>query len=416
MAAGSQSMSSFSAALKRYYPTNAWNVLAFDAQPFLAQVPKFTEWEGDSYSVPIGYAAPQGRSPNIAIALAGKTAAKQSTFLATSVSDYLTPSIKVEVIMASKDQVGAFVPAMTSEISRAMQQFKRATALALYGDGSGALGSIASGVPLNSATGTFSFQIADDILKLEVGQVLQAAITTTGAVLTGNLTVTALDRDNNLVTFASSTVAGGTAVTTYLFVNGDAPNGGALVRAAGMLTWIPPTTGAVGSLFGVPRDADRQRLAGVYVDLSGANALSPVETINKLVTRIVKYAGKNAPPDTILVPYGFWENLANDLLGKVVFQQLKPEGMQTSFATLVLQTAAGPVTVIPDVSCPSSYIFAVRMNTWKLVSRSTVPFLMDLDGQSILRESGDDALEARIQAYYQLVCLEPGANGVAKIL
>lgn len=77
----------------------------------------------------------------------------------------------------------------------------------------------------------------------------------------------------------------------------------------------------------------------------------------------------------------------------------------------------GPITVIPDRSCPPLFAYLLTLETLKFRSLGRAPHVLTYgeEGLQGLRIGNADALEVRIGYYGNLVCSAPGWNCVIKL-
>jgi hypothetical protein len=102
-------MTAANAALKELYDGQAVETLVYKKNPFLAMVPKFTEFGGKYKPVPIITGVSQGRSSTFANAQANQSPAQIESFLLTSKNDYSIASIDNKTLLASKTDKMAFI-------------------------------------------------------------------------------------------------------------------------------------------------------------------------------------------------------------------------------------------------------------------------------------------------------------------
>src|SRR5579863_3252656 len=141
-------------------------------------MPKMEEFYGDDLKLPIIYGNPQGRSRNFtqAQARALATSSKVSAFKLTRVKDYSIADIDNETILASQNNMGAFLSAATVEVDGAINSCTRNLAISLYRSGYGDIGQIGS---ISNATITLSNP--DDVTHFENGMMLDLSATQSGA-------------------------------------------------------------------------------------------------------------------------------------------------------------------------------------------------------------------------------------------
>ena len=406
-----QSAHSFIAAMKEIYPQDVLKNLVYQKNPFLALVDKEEDLSGKSYIVPLIISNPQATSATFAQAVANKGSSVLEKFAVTVVKDYALASIDNLTIEASKSNRGAFISAAKMEVDNAMRQLANRLGQGLFGNGGGAIGVIGTGSVVGSKDITLA--TTADAVKFEKGMVLKTALTdgTSSTVRSGSVTVDKVDRDTGVITATANWSAGITApcaVGDYIFVDGDFG-----LRMSGLAAWLPSTApSASESFFGLDRSYDPVRLAGSRVSSSQIGGL-PLE--EKLLFGATKVAREGGAPDTIVVSFETYRDLAVQLGSKVMYVNIKNEDVQVGFEGIkIVGAGTGPITVIADRNCPATKAYVLQLDTWRLISVGAAPHILDGDA-FMLREAASDAYEVRIAAYCNLVCVAPGWNGVVDL-
>lgn len=398
-------ISSFTPALKQYYSNTRVENMVYKDHPFMAMLAKDEKFHGKNLPLPIIVGNPQRRSHTFSKAKGNSSQSTLRDFLLTRAKDYSLASIDNETAEASENDKGAFLKALTVEIDGAIQSATTSCAGDLFGDGSGYIGRIAS---ISGSTVTLTN--ADDVVKFEVGMdIVFAAAKSTGNLRDSGstLAITAVDRDNGVITFgaAISTVSGVVA-NDYMFADGDRN-----LSLKGLDAWLPesaPTTGD--NFFGVDRSIDPTRLGGLRID---GTALPIEEALIKAGARANREGGN---PDCSFVSYNRWEELNKALGSKVQYMVSQAYGRaDIGFQGIAVKTNKGIMNVIADPFCPDDRAYCLTMKTWKLYSLKKAIRILDLDGNKMLRESDADAVELRVGGYRQLGCNAPGHNAVVEL-
>ena len=395
--ATSQSVSNFAAALKQHYTSERIENMVYKDNPFLAMIGKYENFGGENLKLPIKWGNPQGRSADFALAQNNKYASSISAFLLTRQQDYSLASINNQVLEASKGNANAFMEAATTEIDGAIASASRSLAIGLFGDGSGAIGQVTAGGTVTS----FTLKQIDDVTNFEVGMTLQFNATKTGdsttinpSGTTGSL-VSAVNRDTGVITLATVAVT----ANDYIYQIGDYD-----AKIKGLDAWVPSSApGSTDSFFGVERDLDATRLAGIR--FNGAS-LPLEEALIGAASRCAREGGK---PDVCFVNYSNFADLEKALGSKVSYVDEKVNH-SIGFRGILIHGPRGPIKVIPDQNCPKDVAYMLDMSMWKLYSLGKAPKILDSDGLRFLRESAADAVEVRVGYYAQLGCRGPGYN------
>ena len=395
--ATSQSVANFAAALKQHYTSERIENMVYKDNPFLAMIGKYENFGGENLKLPIKWGNPQGRSADFALAQNNKYASSISAFLLTRQQDYSLASINNQVLEASKGNANAFMEAATTEIDGAIASASRSLAIGLFGDGSGAIGQVTTGGTVTS----FTLKQVDDVTNFEVGMTLQFNTNKTGnsGTLapsgTAGLLVSAVNRDTGVITHASGTIG----TNDYVYQIGDYD-----AKIKGLDAWLPSTApGSTDSFFGVERDLDATRLAGIRFN---GESLPLEEALIGAASRCAREGGK---PDVCFVNYSNFADLEKALGSKVSYvdEKVNPS---IGFRGILIHGPRGPIKVIPDQNCPKDVAYMLDMSVWKLYSLGKAPKILDSDGLRFLRESDADAVEVRVGYYAQLGCRGPGYN------
>jgi hypothetical protein len=361
--------------------------------------------------VPLVYGTPQGRSRTFSNAQNNQTAPLDVSFFVYRVSDYQLVTITNELLEATKNDAGAFVDQAKLNMDTGFRNISNNLAFSLFGDASGTRGQISA---IN--TGVITLVDPNSVVQFEVNMVL-VAYSIAGTVYTqstgANLGyVIAVNRAAGTVTVsATQNGAAGTPVnwsTSFpnLAVQGDVAFGNitqttSYLSVSGLASWIPvnaPTTGD--SFWGVDRSVDPTRLAGVR--FNGSNE-SIEEAIIDGATLVAREGGE---PDMCFINFASYAALEKALGAKVQYVSVEHDEAQIAFKGITVHAPYGPITVIPDRSCPQKTAYLLSMDTWKFRSLGKAPHILTygLEGLEGLRVGNADALEIRIGYYGKQSC------------
>lgn len=394
------------AALKVLYDDQKIAKLFYEDNPLLALVPKFEDFGGASYPVPVMVSTGQGRSAAFATAQTNQTAALLKTFSVTRVSNYAVASITNEMLEASRTDKMAFARLAEVEIDGKLQGLSNDIGSNLFRSGTGSIGQVnASGL----STGVITLMDPESVTQFEVNQILTCSNGTTdgNAVRAAVGYVIAVDRGAGTVTVASDAFGGSAATPSswaaseYLSVQGDLN-----VKAAGLAAWIPSAAPSSAAFFGVDRSIDPTRLGGLRVD--GSN--KPIEEAIVDATKLAAREGAN--PDVFMTNFTSWAALDKSLGTKVNYCDLKGPA-DIAFRGIRINGAKGEIKVVADRSCPGKLGYLLEMKSLKLISLNQAPHIVGYgssDAMGWLRISNADAIEARAAAYWNLAVLQPGHN------
>lgn len=408
------------AVLKELYTGDSYmKDLVYKKNPLLALIPKDESpsgFSGKYIPVPTVFATPQGRSATFATAQTNQTAPGVSSFFVFRVSNYQLVTITNELIEATKDNAGAFVDEVKLNMDTGFRNLSNDLAASLFESGTGSRGSIGT----ITGTTTVTIQLADPttVTQFENGMVLVASATDGAAPVAGDsIVITGVNRPNGIITgTATGTPGADWAAGYFLVAQGDIPTSGAVgtgsfLKISGLAAWMPTAAVGGGDLFwGVNRSTD-SRLQGVF--FNGQN-----ESIEEaLIDGSTLVAREGGQPDMCFLNFASYGALEKSLGSKVQYVDVKHEEADIAFAGIRVHAPYGPITVIPDRSCPSQTAYLLQMDTWKLRSLNKAPHILryGLEGLEGLRVGNADALEVRLGFYGNLICSAPGWNCVVQL-
>lgn len=394
--------SSASAVLKQYYSNQRVTQLTYKDAPLYAMLKKQKDFYGAAYPLPMRVTNPQGRSNTFSNAQAQKVPSNFKTFTLTRASDYSLASISTEAILASEVNPGAFLKLATAEIDGAIDSLMRSLQWALYGDGSGALAAVASVSSTNPQT--ITLENVEEIVRFEVGQLLQArngATTRVFATGVSTASVTKVDRDLGIITLNVDNSG-----NTDTIVAGDTLNvvGDYNAKLTGLAGWIPASAPSSSPFFGVDRSIDPTRLAGVRIASTG----KPLD--EALIDGARRSGREGGRPDHVFMSFDKYADLEKTLGSKIRYSDISIAGI--TFKAIELPGPQGTMKIVADKDCPSDRIYGLKMDTWALYSLKEPVMIIDLDGNKMLRESSADAFEVRCASFSQLGCVDPSSNFV----
>jgi hypothetical protein len=165
----------------------------------------------------------------------------------------------------------------------------------------------------------------------------------------------------------------------YLAVEGDisfVANGlraGTMLKVCGLPQWLPtsaPTSGD--SFWGVDRSADPTRLAGVRFDGSSESIEEALIDGASLVAR------EGGMPDMCFMNFASYSALEKSLGSKVQYVDIKHEEADIAFQGIRVHAPYGPISIIPDRSCPAQTAYLLDMKVWKLRSLDKAPHISEV--------------------------------------
>lgn len=417
--------SAVSGILKELYDDQKVQWLTYKDNPAMAMMKKEEKFPGKYYPVPVVYGLTQGASATFSNAYNNQSSPLVAEFLVTRVSDFSIASIDGQLLASAQTDPGAFIDGAELMIDAAFQTAVNRLASAMFRNGAGTIGQIASKTNVSGSTWTITLTNPDDAVQFESGQVLVAIqnVDGSGTAPTETLTLSAVNRNTGVLTgTASADITSDWPTNYYLAVQGDLPTTSnnnfqpsgstgtnSLLKLAGFAAWLPlagPPSGD--TFFGVNRNLDAQRLAGVTYD---ASALSLEEGLLQGTGRIALNGGR---VDTGICSYATYTALIVSLGSKV--QYIDEKIGEIGFRGVQVNGANTVMSVFPDRSCPDGMIYALEMDSWVLRSQNPAPHILKyMDEIEILRVPGVDAAELRVGSYVNMYTNKPGHNGVIKV-
>lgn len=198
---------------------------------------KKQEATGKRFFVPLHYGRNNGvgyRAEGAALPTAGNQKYKEST----GNVKYLYGSIEITgpTIKSMRNDKGAFIRAVESEMKGLLRDLKDQRARAIFGDGTGRLATFAVNTAVNTLT-------VDKVKYMQVGMLIDI-VNNSGVVTVTGRQITAIDKTNKTITISGAAVT--TAATDYIVVTGDLNNEimgiGGIMNQSLTLQGIDPAT------------------------------------------------------------------------------------------------------------------------------------------------------------------------------
>jgi hypothetical protein len=411
--------------LKELYDSQKVQFLTYEDNPLLAMIKKIKSFPGKYWPNPVVYGLTQGASANFGTAYANQNSPQVAEFLITRVEDFSLATIDGQLLAAASSDPGTFIDAAELMIDSAWQTATNRIASAMFRNGAGTIAQILSVVNISGNNYTVTLSNPDDAVQLEAGQVLVAVqnIDGSGTAPTDVGTVSSVNRNAGTAIVVSTTnIATDWPTTYYLASQGDLPSTtnnnfqpagstttNSLQKMAGLAAWLPISGPSVGeSFFGVNRNVDVQRLAGVTFNGAG---FSLEEALLQGTGRIAMNGGR---VDTGICSYATYTALITSLGSKI--QYIDQKVGEIGFRGVMVNGANSTMSIFPDRNCPDGLIYCLEIDSWVLRSQDDAPHILKyLDQIEILRIPGQDACELRVGGYFNMYCLRPGHNGVIQV-
>lgn len=400
------------ALLKELYPDGLPTEMMMRKHSFMSLCPKDDNATGEYMVIPVVYDLPPGRSALAAqVYTAGAASnpagsSKHVKFLPSLVEDYASTYLNMLTVYKTANDRGSFVEMRKREIDGILKSLGNSLAHALFRDGQGAIAQIASG----QGTVTITLTNRSDAKFFVVGGFYQvadgAAAPVVGALRDGGdfVECSAVDEDAGTVTATTiwSTTITGAAANDFVLNIGDRNE-----KVTGLAGWLPLATPSATLFFNVNRTTHPTRLAGSRLDQPTVPAEDTIVDLAEIM------AERGASPDRAFVSPRQFSKVAKRLGVKVAYPDAGGTA-NVSFSGVRIFTSANPEGLIltPDSDCPDNRGYVLTMDTWRLKHLLDLPHIVMDDGVKALRVGGADQIEIRARYYAQLVCYQPGHNGV----
>lgn len=383
---------------KRLYSDESAGDLATRDHPLMKSLDKRSGFTGTAFYYPIRYGNPQGISATFADAQTDLGNSQGLQLAASRFKKYGVIVLDGESMAASEGNKGAFMELVTQETDGVLEEMGDHLSHDAYRDGNGA-----RGIRSSEAADVTTLTIADDARNFKVGMTVLASPNADGTTpRVGTTTITSVDEDAGTIGLDTSAITS-YADSDYLFANGDEA-----LCAEGLAAHFPLTAPTSGDSFrGVDRSVDPRRLSGVRVD----DAATSIEENAGLVAVKISQVGKKA--DCVMLnPINFWQ-VARRLNAKVEYSGGGKADF--GFEYISIHSPAGVLKCFSDADCPTNRGYVLNKKTLYIKHLKGFPHIIRDDGRPSLRQTTADGIEARARCWWNIICTQPGANGVFSI-
>lgn len=397
----------FGSLLKRRFDSTTVENLTQADRPLMALIPKDEGGSGDGHHIPLIYGNPQGLAANLAGAQSASSNIKGKHFLLTY-GDYVgSVEIGDKVLMASRNNPGAFLQNKVQEIEGLYSQAADDLATFLYGNGGMALGRRAS---LSSNTVTLTEP--SDVFRFEEGMTVVASDNDGSdsghALRTGSTTITSVDRTSGKITLANAAAISSFADNDYLFRANLFAGNTTNYTIAGLQAFIA-SSDSPANLYSMVRTADPTRLAGCRVPSSALAGKSIMEKLQLLGTYMTgRY--KSTKFDTVLMHPEDRQNLETALMSQG-YRSVDDDTTQFGFQVIKATIGGRAVKIYSDPFCPKGTAFVIAPKFWKLWSMGKLFRPVEEDGLYLLRKATTNDYEHRMICYPAFVTNAPLYHG-----
>jgi len=401
---------------KKRFPQRVVKSLVEYETPFFAGCKKLDDLEGIHTVIPIELDSPQGMSALVGTAMGNMSTSIARAWTITSADNYGGIKLDGKTMLASRSDKGAFFKARERDYKNLMQQMGQRFEYQCWNDSSGSVGVLSADPGTGS---TWTLTNPDDTLLLHENMTFRVydddgagAPDDADERAGGPYVIAGIDEDAG--TFTTTAVANAAIeVGDHIVRDGDVwdASTGAAVLATGIPKWIPAAA-PTDTLFGVARTNYPQKLGGHRVAWQG----SIEETAKKLDAKMRRVSQKGR---VLWLSFANYNRLDLELGARGYRDENKSEG---NFGRMRLRmtTPGGGVEVRCSPYCPEDAMFLLDPESWEVHTLGPAPHLAKDDGLSALRvgngSSSEDAIEIRVRAFWQLVCVCPYSNGRAPIV
>ncbi len=401
------------AILKQHYASGPLLNLASQSNPVFGLISKKNKRTtqsggGRSWTQPIRISYPGGGSNDFATAMAAtNNASGFGVFTVTRKSHYRKAQMQTELLEATETGAEDAFEDMIDELDKSIEAEANYLNFRLFRTQGGYIGRMTNSafnttvLTLDDASGAWAV-VKNDVLQLS------AADGTTGAVKSGTVTVSSVQRSAGTITLTGNISAGvaTAAQNDYVFLNGDFGQ-----AISGFADWIPDAAPTSTTFYGQDRSVEPEMLGGLRVDASSSGA--PTHEI--LIDMMGQGETFGANFDVIVMHPLATAGMSKQLEGKwvIVKAQNYDGDADIGYKGWNVSLNGKDVTIITDRVCPQKRAYALQLDTLTMFSAGTAPMFIQKKSGSILKVSeNSDAIEARVGEYANLSCKGPGWNCV----
>lgn len=411
-------LTTFDAFLQTFYNKTKVENLTQSGKPLYSRIKKNEAVSGRTWNAALQYANPQGVAGAGGLSAAQASAGVangggnvQGVQWAIQMGDYSgSVSIGDKVLMATRNNVAAFLEDQTTEIDGLYEQFATCLALYLWRNGGGSTGVIGSG----GTTATIVLATPSDGFNFEVGESVVASANDGSAsgnvLLAGSTFITAIDRTSGTITLNAAQAAWVNG--SFLFRSGDfAGNISQVSIMKGVDAYVTAST-TPGTLYGVNRNLDVQRLSGCKMapaDIAGKGIEERIQQLGAFMAGRYRAMAASGSYECYLHPED-WQNLSISLQSRGI-RSLTDTSTSFNFEFIEVLAGGKRLKVFADPYVVKGSAYILRMENWILGSYGELIRTLNGDGLTMLRAVSSNDYEYRLQAYPAVACTAPGYNG-----
>lgn len=300
---------------------------------------------------------------------------------------YARALIDREAMKASMNDEGAFVRATKWKVQKSVESYMRNASRILFGDGTGALGTIDAVVDNGGGSYTLTITAASwleanweeqDYVNIETGN-------------TDRFEVISVDPTNTAIDVLRITGSQVPVATDEIFMQGSENN-----DPQGFKGIFDFSVAATGSLYSVPYS---RRWSATVQDKAAAGIT--LDFLNEIMLEVERKSGK--VPNMIVCSYTQYRKILNLLESQKEYnvEPRMPELKgKISFRGVEFMSTAGAIPVFPERFMKPDEVYFINDNFMNCHHRPGFGWFDD-DGTVLLRAADQDEYEARYGGYYQ---------------
>lgn len=293
-----------------------------------------------------------------------------------------------QVMQLAEKNYQAFASAMDREMNGLKDDLQFDENRVVYGDGSGLMATI------TSTTASSTTQTVDDVMRLEIGMMVDVLTISSGATVVLDTEITDVDPATNTVTFADAFTGATTAGIFRQGSYGREPNGlSSIVDDSTALYGLDPAT--------------ERKWAAVVDDNGGTNRALSEALMISMADKVRINGGKTS---LILQSLGVRRAYFNLLTQQRRYTDTKKyEGGLTGLAF----NYGTEVPVVEDVAAPKNTQYFLDESEFKIYQNKDWHWA-DEDGNTLKWVNDYDAWEGIMRKYWEIGCNRRNAQGVVK--
>lgn len=405
---------------------DAYEDMAFGGQ-YAAIIGLFkkVEKDGDAVTVPVKFDYGAGQGATAATAYQNATLAARTKFIVTPFKTYAESVVDLSQAAYTKGSDNSVADLLEDEAKTVMDNCKSQLDIALGATGFGEVGTISA----NTGSGPYTLTLSQrsDVLHVTVQANYVSKATVAAASLdTGSFTVTGINPSKLQITVTAN--GGWTPTNNHVFgLQGSMQASASPSQWPGIPGWIPPASARpisqADSFFQVNRSQNEMKLAGSYLDASGADAtvgvLPILEGINQLAHNIADVPGAN--PDTVIMTFANKGKIVAQLQTQGRYRESDTKGtdIDVFYRTVTIVGPTGDMEIIGSSNWPSNLVAILDKSSWYCGSPNNMPFMPIGVGQDsglpFANIPGQDTAVCGYRASCYVYCDAPGKNGMLSV-